>query len=159
LGLPIRQSRLLIQHVREGNFTKERPRRKPVSLSGGSDMKKLPVAILAGVLVFGGAGAAFADPPHCPPGHAKKGECGWRDNSRDERRAYEQGYRDAQRDAWRRGEYLRGDDVRYVVIRETDYGRYNLHAPPRGQYYAQVDGQILLVQAATQLILQAMSGY
>ncbi len=120
-------------------------------------MKQISV-ILAAMAVGASAFApAFADPPHCPPGHAKKGECGWRDNDRDERRAYEQGYRDAQRDAWRRGDYLRGDDVRYVVIRQNDYDRYDLPPPPRGQYYAEVDGQILLVQAATQLILQALN--
>ena len=122
-------------------------------------MKMILTALVSGALIVGSAGSAFADPPHCPPGHAKKGECGRLSNDRGERRAYEQGYRDAQRDAWRRGDYLRGDDVRYVVIREADYDRYDLRPPPRGHYYAEIDGQVLLVQAATQLILQAMSGY
>ena len=80
-----------------------------------------------------GAGAAFADPPHCPPGQAKKGNCVlwyddgyWRDY-RSNDRAYEQGYRDGRRDArWEIGRALpRGVD--YVVIR--DYDRYHLRPP------------------------------
>lgn len=120
-------------------------------------MKQTPIILAAIALGVSSFSPAFADPPHCPPGHAKKGECGWR-SDRAEQRAYEQGYRDAQRDAWRRGDYLRGDDVRYVVIREQDYDRYRLAPPPRGHYYAEVDGQVLLVQAATQLILQVLGG-
>lgn len=108
-----------------------------------------------------GAGAAFADPPHCPPGQAKKGNCVlwyddgyWRDY-RGEDRAYEQGYRDGRRDAhWEIGRALpRGVD--YVVIR--DYDRYHLRPPPRGHYYVEVDGRILIIQAATQIVLDALT--
>jgi Ni/Co efflux regulator RcnB len=108
-----------------------------------------------------GAGAAFADPPHCPPGQAKKGNCVlwyddgyWRDY-RSEDRAYEQGYRDGRRDArWEIGRALpRGVD--YVVIR--DYDRYHLRPPPRGHYYVEVDGRILIIQAATQIVLDALT--
>ena len=107
-----------------------------------------------------GAGAAFADPPHCPPGQAKKGNCVlwyddgyWRDYRSDDR-VYEQGYRDGRRDArWEIGRALpRGVD--YVVIR--DYDRYRLRPPPRGHYYVEVDGRILIIQAATQIVLDAL---
>lgn len=102
------------------------------------------------------AGAAQADPPHCPPGHAKKGWCDARQDRdwRDERRAYEDGYRDGQRQArWELNRRL-PRDVDYIVVR--DYDRYDLGPPPRGHYYAEVDGDILLIQAATQLVLQAL---
>jgi Ni/Co efflux regulator RcnB len=131
-------------------------------------MTPLKTALAAGLIAVFAAPAALADPPgRCPDGYWDRGKCDWRTYERDrehrqddrrEDRAYEQGYRDAQRDAWRKGDHLRGDDVRYVVIDERDYGRYNLSPPPRGQYYAEVDGQVLLVQTATQLILQAIGG-
>jgi Ni/Co efflux regulator RcnB len=112
-----------------------------------------------------GAGAAFADPPHCPPGQAKKGNCVlwyddgyWRDY-RDEQRAYNEGFRDGRREGreqarWEIGRRL-SDDVDYIVIR--DYDRYHLRPPPRGHYYAEVDGRILMIQAATQIVLDALS--
>lgn len=107
------------------------------------------------------AAPAFADPPHCPPGHAKKGWCGpgwkadgydqWRDR-RDEQRAYQEGYEDGQRDAIRyNGRYY--DD--YRVIR--DYDRYGLQPPPQGYYYAEADGNVMMVQLATQLVTELLS--
>ncbi|WP_300378156.1 RcnB family protein [Henriciella sp.] len=121
-------------------------------------------AIAAAFAATAGA-PAFADPPHCPPGHAKKGWCGngwkadgydrWRDRDRDrrdERRAYEEGYEDGQRDAIRyNGRYYED----YRVIR--DYDRYGLQPPPRGQYYAEVDGQVMMVELATQLVTQLLA--
>lgn len=105
----------------------------------------------AGVL---GASAAMADPPHCPPGHAKKGWCYAGNDYRANDRAYEQGYRDGHRDAeWRLG-YRLPDHVRYDVIR--DYDRYGLYEPPRGYYYARVDNDYLLIEAATQLVIEAL---
>ena len=120
-----------------------------------------PLKTLAAAVILSafGAGAALADPPHCPPGQAKKGNCGWYDNNywrdyRDEDRAYDQGYRDGRRDAyWQIGRPL-PRETRYIVIR--DYDRYHLRPPPRGHYYAEVDGRILLIQAATQLVLEAL---
>jgi Ni/Co efflux regulator RcnB len=112
-----------------------------------------------------GAGTAFADPPDCPPGQAKKGNCVlwyddgyWRDY-RDEQRAYDEGFRDGRREGraevrWEIGRAL-PRDVDYVVVR--DYDRYHLRPPPRGHYYAEVDGRILLIQATTQLVLDALS--
>ncbi|WP_022697638.1 RcnB family protein [Euryhalocaulis caribicus] len=128
-------------------------------------MKALkPILIVAGAgALLAAPAAAFADPSHCPPGHAKKGWCDRdarydrdrydrydRDDYHEERRAYEKGFRDGIRE----GQYLR-DDVDYRVIR--DYQRYGYAPPPRGHYYAQVDGEVLLVQAATQLIVQALA--
>lgn len=117
--------------------------------------------IVASILVAAyGAGAAIAQPPMCPPGQAKKGNCSlwyddgyWRD-FRGEDRAYKQGYRDGRRDAqWEVGGRL-SRDVDYIEVR--DYDRYHLRPPPRGHYYVEVDGRILLIQAATQLILEAL---
>lgn len=104
-------------------------------------------------------GTAAADPKHCPPGHEKKGWCDndrvrdyrdrddWYDDRRDEQRAYNDGYRDGQRAAIRYGDR---SYTNYRVI--NDYQRYGLRAPPTGQYYAQMDDDIVLVMAATQLI-------
>ncbi|WP_182482226.1 RcnB family protein [Henriciella barbarensis] len=105
---------------------------------------------------------AFADPQHCPPGHAKKGWCtpgGDRsdyrdryDDRRDEQRAYNEGYEDGQRDAIRYNGRTYND---YRVIR--DYDRYGLNAPRDGYYYAEVDGDIVMVQLATQLVTQLLN--
>ncbi|GEM_PF-954128 len=119
--------------------------------------------------------AAGADPKHCPPGLAKQDRCGadFRDHQRGEYGhdgwferdgiffqdrdriddAYEAGYRDGQRDAWRAGQRL-PRDVDIAVIR--DYDRYGLNAPRDGYYYGQVDGQTLLIQTATRMIAEAL---
>lgn len=124
---------------------------------------------------FGAAAAAFAattampamaKPDHCPPGHAKKGWCSpyvdrwddrrdrW-DDRREEERAYRDGYEDGRRDAIR---YNGRDYYDYRII--DDYDRYGLNRPPNGYYYAEVDGDILMVQLATQLVTQLLaSGY
>jgi Ni/Co efflux regulator RcnB len=122
-----------------------------------SPIKTIAVAFLIATM---GTSAALAQ-PHCPPGQAKKGNCQvwyddgyWRDY-RNEDRAYDEGYRDGRRDGrWEIGREL-PRDTRYIVIR--DYDRYHLRPPPRGHYYAEVDGRILLIQAATQLVLEALS--
>jgi Ni/Co efflux regulator RcnB len=119
-------------------------------------MMPLRTLVLVGATACFTSGAAIAQ-PHCPPGQAKKGNCQlWYDDRyyRSTDRAYEEGYRDGRRDArWEIGHRL-PNDVRYVVIR--DYDRYHLRPPPRGHYYAEVDGRILLIQAATQLVLEAL---
>lgn len=106
------------------------------------------------------AAPAFADPPHCPPGHAKKGLCTpagdrdhyrHRDDRRDEQRAYNEGYEAGQRDAIRYNGRSYSD---YRVIR--DYDRYGLSAPRDGYYYAEVDGDVVMVQLATQLVTQLL---
>ncbi len=114
-------------------------------------LKTISTASVLGLTVMAGGAVAHANPPHCPPGHEKKGWCsndrtGW-DDRRDEQRAYEEGYRDGKRDAIRYGDRSYTD---YRVIR--DYDRYGLNAPPQGYYYAEMDDDIVLVMAATQLI-------
>ena len=119
-------------------------------------------AIAAAFTVAVGA-PAFADPPHCPPGHAKKGWCGtsydrwdrrdhdrW-DDRRDEERAYRQGYEEGRRDAIR---YNGRTYTDYRVI--DDYARYDLAPPPQGYYYAERNGDIMMVQLATQLVTQLL---
>jgi Ni/Co efflux regulator RcnB len=122
-------------------------------------MIPMKTIVLAGLVAGMGAGAAFADPPHCPPGQAKKGNCvSWYDDRYwREDRAYDQGYRDGRRDArWEIGRPLpRGVD--YIVIR--DYSRYHLRPPPPGHYYAEVDGRVLLIAAATSIVLDALTRY
>lgn len=123
-------------------------------------MTPLKTLLAAAILSAFGAGAALADPPRCPPGQAKKGNCVlWYDNDywrdwRDEDRAYDQGYRDGRRDGrWEIGRPL-PRDVHYVVIR--DYDRYHLRPPPRGHYYVDADGRVLLIAAATTIVLDAL---
>ena len=99
----------------------------------------------AGLALMAGA-PALAGPPHCPPGHERQGRC--EPGERHDARAYEPGYRDAQRDAWRVGD--RFDREEYVVIR--DYGQRGLTPPPHGHYYVQVDNDVLMIEAATRLV-------
>lgn len=121
-------------------------------------MKRLRLTAAVLLAVCYGTGVALADPPRCPPGQAKKGNCVlWYDDNywRHDDRGYEEGYRDGLRDAhWEIGHRL-PRETHYVVVR--DYDRYHLRPPPRGHYYAEVDGRILLVEAATQLVLEALS--
>lgn len=111
--------------------------------------------------MIGGMSAAYADPPHCPPGHAKKGWCDTERNydrrddwraAQEQREAYREGYEEGRRDAIRYGDRYYTD-----YRRITDYDRYGLSAPPSGHYYAQVDGDMVLVAAATQLITQFLT--
>ncbi|MAC39201.1 MAG: excinuclease ABC subunit A [Maricaulis sp.] len=105
----------------------------------------------AGLALLAGA-PVQADPPHCPPGLERQGRCGpgdhHRHDRRDEARAYEQGYRDGQRDAWRIGDRFEREE--YVVVRE--YSRYQLSPPPHGHYYVRVDDEVLLIDAATRIV-------
>jgi hypothetical protein len=88
---------------------------------------------------------AEAGPPHCPPGHAKKGWCG-------NGPGYWEGYRDGRRDAWRVGDRLPRD--RYVVIPDW---RHRGYPPPRSGYgYVRVDERIFLIALATGIIVEAL---
>lgn len=101
-------------------------------------MKLMKTLLAASALAVASASAAYADPPWA------------RGHDRYDHR-YDHSYRHAH---WQVGHRLdRG--TRYIVVR--DYGRYHLRPPPRGYYYADVDGRILLVAAATDIILRAMS--
>jgi Ni/Co efflux regulator RcnB len=139
-------------------------------------MKPLVYAALAGCAVVLASSPAIADPKHCPPGLAMQGRCGddFRDRDRDRDRdgdwyegrdyrdrdrlddAYEQGYRQGARDAWRAGQRL-PDDIDVMVIR--NYDQYGLRPPQPGYYYGQVDGEVLLIQAASRMIAQALGSY
>ena len=133
---------------------------------------KASTAILAGAL----AGFAFtsapdpaaADPKHCPPGHAMKGECKMgrgfdRDDYRDRRgveeeldRAYREGYREGRRDAaFDIGEQLARDRYR-VLDRDLYYDRYGQRLDDR-YYYAEADGRRLLIEAATGMIVDLLT--
>ena len=110
-----------------------------------ANMKHMITSLIASSALAGlGAAAAYADPPHCPPGHEMQGRCS---NDANAQRAYEQGYDDGQRDAIRYGDRRYTD---YRVIR--DHNRYGLITPPDGYYYARMDDDIVLVLAATQII-------
>lgn len=110
-------------------------------------------AALAAALALSFAAPAFAAPPHCPPGHAKKGECSpGRSYERHDDRRYDRDHRESRRHEWRRGD--RFDDSHAVVIHE--YNRYGLSAPPPGHRYVRIDGEILLIAAATSVIVDIL---
>ena len=79
----------------------------------------------------GGSGGKF-----CPPGLAKKGCI-----PPGQRKKYQVGYA------------LPGD-ISYRTIYE--YQRYNLAPPPSGHFYGSVDNDILLIRAASRLVVDAV---
>jgi Ni/Co efflux regulator RcnB len=124
-------------------------------------MTPMKTLVAASFLAFTSAGAAFADPPgDCPASQATKGSCArwfddryWRAYDVSDL-AYEEGFRDGQRVVrWEIGRAL-PLEVRYVVI--NDYDSYHLSQPPAGHYYAKIGDRVLLVNAATQLVLDAL---
>ena len=129
----------------------------------------LPAAVIGAVMAL--STPALADPPHCPPGHAKKGWCDrgskyrgdhrsdrrWERRDRRERRedrrdAYEQGYEDGLRDGWHRGDRI--PRTRYRVI--DDWDDRGWRRPGADEYYVVVDGRYYLIQAATGLVLDLL---
>lgn len=138
-------------------------------------MRLIASSLLAGLIAVSSVAPAFAD--QRGRGHGKKNY----DNGRDYRHGYRDGYRDDRRDDrwrdnrrddyrgwrdtrggyhdWRRGDYFsyRPHHSNFVVVR--DYGHYRLPPPRHGEYYYRDDrtGEILLVAAATGLILWALS--
>lgn len=89
----------------------------------------------AAVAVSFVAAPALAGPPHCPPGHAKKGWCS-----------------PGPKHVYRRGDRI--DRDRYVIVR--DYDRYGYRRPPEGYGYVRVDGDVFLIALATGLIIEAL---
>jgi Ni/Co efflux regulator RcnB len=141
-------------------------------------MRLIASTLLAGVLTLGSvAPAAFAEPQR---GHNSR-DRDWNDNHRDNRRDDRRDDRrdnryDNRRDNWNgRGwwdardnhhNWTRGDrfdrrvQTRYVVVNDyRDYRGYNLRRPNRGEYYVRNNdtGEILLIAAATGLVLWALS--
>jgi Ni/Co efflux regulator RcnB len=106
-----------------------------------------------------------------PPPHWRKydhdrwrGDYGWRSGpdyryDRSEQWAYRDGYRDGYRNDNRRSRWYAGAYLpewrRYSAWH--DYNRYRLPPPQRGHYYVDCDGEILLVAAATGLIVWALT--
>jgi hypothetical protein len=79
---------------------------------------------------------AAAGQKFCPPGLAKKG-C----------------IPPGQRKKWTKGRAL-PSDVYYRPL--SNWGEYDLSPPPSGHVYGEVDGDILLIRAATRLVIDAV---
>jgi len=98
-----------------------------------------PRTLAAALAALAIAPSALAAPPHCPPGHAKKGWCG-------DRIVVVEPHHDRR--------YIVGrplpPGVAYVVVR--DYDRYDLRPPPRGYVYGRVDGDLLLIAETTRAV-------
>lgn len=85
-------------------------------------------ALCAGLALLATAAPALAQPPHCPPGHAKKGWCDPRVDG------LPPGLRLRDWDGWRE----RG-----------------LREPRRGERWVTVDGEAYLILDATRQVLEA----
>ena len=138
-------------------------------------MRLIASSLMAGLIAVTAAAPAFAD--QRGRDHGRGHDRGW--NDRDYRDGYRDGRRDDRRDwrrddrrdhrgwydsrgkhhHWKRGDYFsyRPHYSNYVVVR--DYNHYRLPPPRHGQYYYRDDrtGEILLVAAATGLILWALT--
>ena len=139
-------------------------------------------SVIAGVAFISMPEPAGAQPKGCPPGLKKQGRCGEflsrkldkrgddrvyrrRDDDRGYResldlrgldRAYEDGYRDGLEDGrYRIGDVLARD--RYSVLdRDLYYDRYGRRLDD-GYYYAEADGERLLIEAATGAIIDLLA--
>lgn len=145
-------------------------------------MKKLVLASVALATALGGGAPAFADPPRYYSDHhddRRYDRDDWRDDRRDWRggpdivvhkrtyyyvdgRRYERvrgpgwyappGYHARH---WGHGDYVPRDYRRVVIV---DYDRYHLPPPRRDQHWVRVDGDALLVGAATGIVVAAIAG-
>jgi Ni/Co efflux regulator RcnB len=109
-------------------------------------MKKHLTAALAATLLFGGAGAALAQ-PHWDRGHHDNGRHeGW------DRGRYHNGYdyNRGWRPEWRRG--ARMDYGYWSRGSRIDWRRHHLRRPPYGYEWREVDGNYVLAAVATGLI-------
>lgn len=132
----------------------------------------------AAALLVAAPQSAPAEPKHCPPGHAMKGECRLgsgsakfdrRDRERDRDYdyrtrldyedalddAYEEGFRDGREASFRVGDRLSRDRYR-ILDRDIYYDRYGRRLDDR-YYYAEADGQRLLIEATTGAILDLLA--
>ena len=59
--------------------------------------------------------------------------------------------------SWRHGDYLPRSyyERRYIV---SDYGRYHLHAPPRGHHWVRVNNDVVLAAVASGLVVSVVNG-
>ncbi len=137
-------------------------------------MRLIASSLAAGLIAITAVAPAFADDRR---GHGRDHDRG-RDrdrNDRDYRHGYRDGYRDDRRDDrrhrggwddgrgnhhnWRKGHYYssRPHHSNFVVVR--DYNRYRLPPPRHGQHYYRDSntGEILLIAAATGLVLWALA--
>lgn len=137
-------------------------------------MRLIASSLLAGLIAVSAVAPAFADDHGRGRGHGKNNH-----NSRDwNDRDYRDGYRDSRRDDrryddrhrgwnddrgrnhnWGRGDYFSYRPHRSNFIVVNDYNRYRLPPPRYGQHYYRDNdtGEILLVAAATGLILWALT--
>ena len=104
---------------------------KPIRIIGGALLATVTAIAVATTPVPASAGQKF-----CPPGLAKKG-C----------------IPPGQRKNWTKGHVL-PSDVYYRPV--SNWSDYDLERPPEGHIYGSVDGDILLIRAATRLVVQAV---
>ena len=95
--------------------------------------RKSGLAVIVAAFVATTAAPVLAQPPHCPPGHAKKGWCSPGVSNKRDRVVVER---------------------EYVVIR--DYDRYGLRAPRDGYYYGILNEEVFLISKATQEIIEGI---
>jgi Ni/Co efflux regulator RcnB len=59
--------------------------------------------------------------------------------------------------SWRHGDHLPRSyyQTRYIV---NDYGRYHLHAPPRGHHWVRVNDDVVLAAVTSGLVVSVVSG-
>lgn len=140
-------------------------------------MRLIATSLAAGLIAFSAVAPAFADQRGRGHGDRRGHDRDWND------RDYRDGYRDGRRDDrrydrrddrrhhrgwydsrgahhhWKRGDYFsyRPRHSSYVVVH--DYNRYRLPPPRHGQYYYRDSntGEILLIAAATGLVLWALT--
>ena len=104
---------------------------KPIWIIGGALLASLTAFTVMTTPVPASAGQKF-----CPPGLAKKG-C----------------IPPGQRKKWTKGRVL-PLDVTYRPL--SNWSDYDLSPPPYGHVYGNVDGDILLIRAATRLVVDAV---
>jgi len=105
---------------------------KPIRIIGGA----LLAAVTAAAVSTAPVPAFAGGPKFCPPGLAKKG-C----------------IPPGQRKKWTKGRALPHD----VYFRPLSNWRdYDLQPPPDGHLYGSVDGDVLLIRAATRLVVEAV---
>ncbi len=141
-------------------------------------MKKLPLAFILAILTSGSllSNAAFAggpgghqDPQQWQPQHGGHqdqqqlqpqhgGHPGEQGRQNDQRMAHDQAPRSVERDrfAWQGHDFRRGypapQPFRGEQYRVSDWRDRGLRQPPRGEHWAYIDGNYVLIAAATGII-------